>query len=134
MAIYRILSGGSVVFDPKEVEALTSAYENACAALDLVNRTDPLTEIIAKMIIERAKAGELDPVRLMRERAGRAAPQPLMRCGWAARLSQRCLFQSRLHACEGGVEPSPNWPPRKCRLRSGRTQSLLRHGYPSEIV
>jgi hypothetical protein len=64
MAIYRILSGGGGVFDPKEVEALTSAYENACAALDLVNRTDPLTEIIAKMIIERAKAGELDPVRL----------------------------------------------------------------------
>ena len=29
-----------------------------------MNRTDPLTEIIAKMIIERAKAGELDPVRL----------------------------------------------------------------------
>jgi hypothetical protein len=40
------------------------AYEHACAALGLANRLDPLTEIIAKMIIERARHGELDAVRL----------------------------------------------------------------------
>jgi hypothetical protein len=62
MAIYKMLSGGS--FDPDAVTAMTAAYERACTALDLVDRTDPLTEIIAKMIIERAKRGELDPVRL----------------------------------------------------------------------
>jgi len=62
MAIYKMLSGGS--FDPDAVKALTAAYERACTTLNLVDRTDPLTEIIAKMIVERAKRGELDPVRL----------------------------------------------------------------------
>jgi hypothetical protein len=62
MAIYKMLSGGS--FNPDAVEALTAAYERACTTLNLVDRTDPLTEIIARMIVERAKRGELDPVRL----------------------------------------------------------------------
>jgi hypothetical protein len=62
LAIYKMLSGGS--FNPDAVEALTAAYERACTTLNLVDRTDPLTEIIARMIVERAKRGELDPVRL----------------------------------------------------------------------
>ena len=62
MAIYRLLSGGA--FDPETVKALTSAYEQACAALKLVDRTDPLTEIIAKKIIECAASGERDAARL----------------------------------------------------------------------
>ncbi len=43
---------------------MTTAYEHALVALKLTDRTDPITEIIAKKIIERAKRGELDPVRL----------------------------------------------------------------------
>jgi hypothetical protein len=43
---------------------MTTAYEQACAALNFVDRTDPITEIIAKKIVERAQAGELDAVRL----------------------------------------------------------------------
>jgi hypothetical protein len=62
MAIQRLLGSGA--FDPDAVRALTTAYEHACAALDLLDRTDPLTEIIAKKIIERAKRGELDAIRL----------------------------------------------------------------------
>ena len=54
----------SGVFDPDAVSALADAYEHACAALGLVDYSDPLNETIAKMIIERAKRGELDPVRL----------------------------------------------------------------------
>jgi hypothetical protein len=54
----------SGVFDPDAVSALTDAYENACAALGLVGHSDLLTETIAKMIIQRAKRGELDSVRL----------------------------------------------------------------------
>jgi len=56
-----MLSSGA--FDPDAVKAMTAAYEGACAALDLAERTDALTHAIAKMIIERAKRGELDPVR-----------------------------------------------------------------------
>jgi hypothetical protein len=62
MASYPMSSGS--VFDPDAVGALTDAFKHACAALDLADRLDPLTEIIAKMIIERARCGELDPVRL----------------------------------------------------------------------
>jgi hypothetical protein len=51
-------------FDPDAVIALTDAYEHACAALGLVGHSDPLNDTIAKMIVERAKRGELDPVRL----------------------------------------------------------------------
>ena len=57
-----MLSSGA--FDPDALKAMTAAYEGACTALDLVDRSDPLTEIIAQKIIERAKEGELDPVRL----------------------------------------------------------------------
>jgi hypothetical protein len=62
MAIHRLLSSG--VFDPDAVEAMTAAYERVCTALDLMDRPDPLKEIIARKIIERAKGGELDAVRL----------------------------------------------------------------------
>jgi hypothetical protein len=44
---------GSGVFDSDAVIALTDAYQHACAALGLVGRSG-----------ERAKSGELDPVRL----------------------------------------------------------------------
>jgi hypothetical protein len=51
-------------FDPDAISALADAYQHACAALDLVGHSGPLTDAIAKIIIERAKCGELDPVRL----------------------------------------------------------------------
>ena len=54
----------SGVFDPDAISALADAYEHACAALAIAGRTDPLNETIAKIIIERARRGELDPVRL----------------------------------------------------------------------
>jgi len=62
VAIYRLLSSGA--FDPETVKAMTAAYECACVALNLVDRNDPLTEIIAEKIIMRARRGELDAVRL----------------------------------------------------------------------
>ncbi len=62
MAIYRMLH--NTAFDPDTVKALMNAYEQACAALALVDRTDPLTEIVAKKVIEYAKSGERDAARL----------------------------------------------------------------------
>lgn len=58
MAIYRMLAEG--VFEPEAARAMATAYERVCIALEIDDRKDPLTEIIAKKIIERAKAGELD--------------------------------------------------------------------------
>jgi hypothetical protein len=51
-------------FDPDAIKAMTTAYDSVCAALHLVEPVDPLNETIAKKIIERAKRGELDPLRL----------------------------------------------------------------------
>jgi hypothetical protein len=56
---------GGVAAWPLAARAQQDAYEHACAALGPADRLDhPLTEMIAKNIIERAQAGELDAVRL----------------------------------------------------------------------
>jgi hypothetical protein len=62
MAIYRLLQNSA--FDPDAVKALGLAYETTLVALQLTDRSDPLTELIAKMIFELAQRGERDPKRL----------------------------------------------------------------------
>jgi hypothetical protein len=66
MAIYRLLKNRA--FGPEEIKVLTTAYEDALHTLQLADRADPATEIIAKKIIEFAQRGERDPLQL-RERA-----------------------------------------------------------------
>jgi hypothetical protein len=55
-------------FDPKATRSLGQAFDMACA---LLGHTSQPTAAIAKSIIEAAKAGERDPVRL--REAGLAA-------------------------------------------------------------
>jgi hypothetical protein len=43
---------------------MTTAYEDILRALNLTDRQDALTEIVAKKIIQAAETGERDPVRL----------------------------------------------------------------------
>jgi hypothetical protein len=62
MPINQMLDNAA--FDPAAVAALTSAYEDACAALNLNDGTAPLAETVAKRIIEHARRGERDPIRL----------------------------------------------------------------------
>jgi hypothetical protein len=62
MAIYRLLTGST--FEPEAIAAMTTAYEDILRALNLTNRQDPLTEIVAKKIIKAAEIGERDPIRL----------------------------------------------------------------------
>jgi hypothetical protein len=52
------------VFDPPTIEAMTAAFAAARVALKLAERDDPLTEIVARKIIEVAGTGERDPQRL----------------------------------------------------------------------
>jgi hypothetical protein len=59
MAIYRLIAKGS--FGPEEIEAMTTAYEAALLDLGLVNRDDPITEIVATAIVGIASTGERDP-------------------------------------------------------------------------
>lgn len=59
MAIYRLIADGS--FGPAEIKAMTAAYEAALLDLGLVDRDDPITEIVATAIINVASMGERDP-------------------------------------------------------------------------
>lgn len=69
MPINRLLQKDA--FGPNEIRVLVSAFEDTLRELQLVDRTDPIVEIVAKKIIELAQEGELDPVRL-REQAVRS--------------------------------------------------------------
>ena len=62
MPIYRLFQNGA--FQPEHVQAMGSAFEDVLKALKLVDRTDPLTDTIAKKIIELGQRGEHDPARL----------------------------------------------------------------------
>jgi hypothetical protein len=43
---------------------MTAAYEDALRVLRLADRQDPITELVAKKVIEAAQLGERDPMRL----------------------------------------------------------------------
>lgn len=66
VAIYRLLQQSA--FNPEDIDRLVAAYEDSLRALKLTDRSDPLTESIAKKLIELAQTGERDPRRL-RQRA-----------------------------------------------------------------
>jgi len=52
------------VFGPDSIAALTAALEDALHQLRLTDRNDPAATIVAKRIIELARQGERDPIRL----------------------------------------------------------------------
>jgi hypothetical protein len=66
MAIYRLIANGS--FGPDVIEAMTAAYEAALLDLRMIDRSDPLTELIAKSIVNVTATGERDP-EIIKERA-----------------------------------------------------------------
>jgi hypothetical protein len=49
------------VFDPETIEVMSIAFERMCRELKLVDRKDPVTEIVAKTIIALTESGERDP-------------------------------------------------------------------------
>jgi hypothetical protein len=66
MAIYRLISNGS--FGPDEIKVMTAAYEAALSDLAVTNRDDPVTELIARAIVNITATGERDST-LTKERA-----------------------------------------------------------------
>jgi hypothetical protein len=60
--IHRLLEPG--VFQPEEVAALAHVFDDVLHTLGLVDRTDPVTTLVAKKVIELAQTGERDPDRL----------------------------------------------------------------------
>lgn len=63
MPIYKLLAADGT-FEPGDAERMTTAYETALALIRLKDRDDPLTELIAKKIIETYRSGVRDPDRL----------------------------------------------------------------------
>jgi hypothetical protein len=59
MPLRHLLQGS--VFGPETIEVMSAAYEG------LADRTDPITQLVAKKIIELAERGERDPDRLHSE-------------------------------------------------------------------
>ncbi len=64
MAIYRILQNSPL--GPAEISQLVTAYEATLKALGLKDRSDPITEIVARKVIEIGQTGVRDPEQLAR--------------------------------------------------------------------
>jgi len=69
MAIYKLIANGS--FGPDEIKMMTEAYEGALIDLDIPDRNDSFTELIAKSIVNVTATGERNPI-LIKERAIKA--------------------------------------------------------------
>ncbi len=55
---------GEANFDPTAIAAMTTAFHTVCDALLLVDREDPIIEIVALKVIEIARTGERAPERI----------------------------------------------------------------------
>lgn len=52
--------------EPEDIKRLVLAYQQTLHALSLRERDDPLTEIVAKKVIEIRQAGIRDPAQICR--------------------------------------------------------------------
>lgn len=59
MPIYRLLQ--NMPMGPEEIRRLAAAYEQALRGIGLVDREDPIAEMVAKKVIELAQTGVRDP-------------------------------------------------------------------------
>jgi hypothetical protein len=62
MAIYRILQNSPL--GPDDIARLVAAYEETLKALGLKDRSDPITELVARKILEIGQTGVRDPLQL----------------------------------------------------------------------
>ena len=62
MAIYRLFQNSPL--GPEEISRLSEAYERTLRTLSVVDRNDPLTELIAKKIIEIGQTGVKEPTQI----------------------------------------------------------------------
>lgn len=64
MPINRLLGEGRI--NPEEVERLNRAFTFTLQSLGLVDRNDPICEIVARKVIEIDAAGTHDPAEIAR--------------------------------------------------------------------
>jgi hypothetical protein len=51
-------------FEPSAIEAMTTAFVDVCARLQLVKRDDAVTQAVARKVIDIGRMGERDPHRI----------------------------------------------------------------------
>jgi hypothetical protein len=62
MAIHRLLQNSP--FGPDDIARLVTAYEQTLKTLGLKDRSDPITELVARKIFEIGQTGIRDPTQL----------------------------------------------------------------------
>ena len=62
MTIHRLLQNSTL--GPEDIERLVAAYEQTLCELGLTDRTDPLTLVVAKIVIEVGQSGIRDPAQI----------------------------------------------------------------------
>jgi hypothetical protein len=62
MAIYRLLQQSA--FTPDDIERLVAAHEECLRILNVNDRSDPMSERLAKTIIEIAQSGVRDATKI----------------------------------------------------------------------
>ena len=62
MAIFRLLQNAPL--GPEDINRLVTAYEETLKALELSDRSDPITHIVARKIFELGQTGVRDPLEI----------------------------------------------------------------------
>jgi len=62
--IHSLLGCGDVLFEPEDIAQLAVGLESALTHLGVKDRNDPMTNSVAKLIIQLAKDGERDSTSL----------------------------------------------------------------------
>ena len=62
MTIYRIMQ--NMPLAPEDISRLAAAYEATLIALQLTSRSDPITELVARKILEIGQTGVRDPLQI----------------------------------------------------------------------
>lgn len=73
MPIKRLLQDGKI--RPEELERFERAYTFALRSLHLVDRNDPICDIVARKVIEIGRAGTSDPEEIASLAAKQFSPQ-----------------------------------------------------------
>ena len=66
MTVHKLIANGS--FGPDEIRVMNAAYEAALTDVGVTDPGDPITDLIAKSIVNVIATGERDPKQVM-ERA-----------------------------------------------------------------
>jgi len=62
MTIHRLLQ--NIPLEPEDIDRLVTAYEKALRALGLSDRSDPMTLIVAKAVIDIGQTGVRDAAQI----------------------------------------------------------------------